>query len=506
MPMDIYLPLIVGPFGAPVLLWQGGGCYSSWCETGWYASPAVADLNGDGKPEVVGATYSAVALDAANGSLIWRQKQPGTRAWPGVVTADLDGDGKTEVVVAHGDGVVDVLNPDGSVRWSKQPTPGNELRSLAAADLNQDGKLEVLVASTRSSNQWMVYQADGSPYPGAWPQLNGSVGYAAGAFNENIAVADLDHDGRGEIIGPSDVHYITAYQDDGTQILANARYTHNGSRLVWSQVNVNVDEKGDLRGYTDCATERRPNFADSAPAIADLDGDGNLEVIVVGNVYNCATDPYTDLYQMPFIFNADRSRWHTAAYDWTAIPTPDSKAAPRSEDYNRIETALPNPVPVDLDGDGKKEILYASYDGRLHAYWLDKTEHGSWPFAVTQPGDSYLQFASEPAVADLNNDGKAEVIFTTWTEKGSKRVGSLFILDYQGNLLQRVNLPAGWGTSENGALPAPMLARLGPNSDLTAFINTIHSGLVAYDLPATAGARILWGTGRGSYLRDGTAH
>ena len=34
-------------------------------------------------------------------------------------------------------------------------------------------------------------------------------------------------------------------------------------------------------------------------------------------------------------------------------------------------------------------------------------------------------------------------------------------------------------------------------------IETAHSGLVAYDLPGTANARILWGTGRGSYLRNG---
>jgi hypothetical protein len=29
---------------APVLKWQHRGCFSSWCETGWYSSPAVEDL------------------------------------------------------------------------------------------------------------------------------------------------------------------------------------------------------------------------------------------------------------------------------------------------------------------------------------------------------------------------------------------------------------------------------------------------------------------------------
>lgn len=34
---------------APFLKWQKGGCYPSWCETGWYSSPAPADLDGDGE-------------------------------------------------------------------------------------------------------------------------------------------------------------------------------------------------------------------------------------------------------------------------------------------------------------------------------------------------------------------------------------------------------------------------------------------------------------------------
>ena len=41
-----------GPVQAPVLKWQYAGCYSSWCETGWYSSPAVADLDGDGATEI----------------------------------------------------------------------------------------------------------------------------------------------------------------------------------------------------------------------------------------------------------------------------------------------------------------------------------------------------------------------------------------------------------------------------------------------------------------------
>ena len=52
------------PIIHPTPKWQYKGCFSSWCQTGWYASPAVADLNGDGKPEVIWSPYSIFVVDA----------------------------------------------------------------------------------------------------------------------------------------------------------------------------------------------------------------------------------------------------------------------------------------------------------------------------------------------------------------------------------------------------------------------------------------------------------
>ena len=170
-----------------------------------------------------------------------------------------------------------------------------------------------------------------------------------------------------------------------------------------------------------------------------------------------------------------------------------------------IETTLPNPVAADLDGDGLLEILYASYDGRLHAYWLDKTEHAGWPFQVTNPGEGFLRFASEPVVADLNNDGLAEVLLTTWTQKGSGAGGELIVLAWNGTLLYRIPLPRAAGQTWDGALPAPTLANIDADPDLELVVGTVHTGVVAYDLPGSANARILWGTGRGSALRQGRA-
>ena len=178
--------------------------------------------------------------------------------------------------------------------------------------------------------------------------------------------------------------------------------------------------------------------------------------------------------------------------------------APVIQDYNVIESVQPNPVTVDLDGDGNLEIIYPSYDGRIHAIWLDKTEHGNWPYSVYNAAEGFYRFASEPVVADLDNDGHPEVIFASWVQKGTHRTGKLHILDYLGNPIHEIDLPSAYGSPDwNGALAAPTLANIDADADLELVLNTAHSGFVAYDLPGTADARILWGTGRGSYQRTG---
>src|SRR5205814_4170345 len=84
--------------------------------------------------------------------------------------------------------------------------------------------------------------------------------------------------------------------------------------------------------------------------------------------------------------------------------------------------------------------------------------------------------------------------------------GQLHILDYLGVELYRVNLPGpDLNGGENGGLGAPTLANIDADPDLEVVVGTIGSGVVAYDLPNTANARILWGTGRGSYRRTGTS-
>jgi hypothetical protein len=66
-------------------------------------------------------------------------------------------------------------------------------------------------------------------------------------------------------------------------------------------------------------------------------------------------------------------------------------------------------------------------------------------------------------------------------------------------------LPAPRGNNWNGGLAAPSLAQLDADANLELVIGTSASGVVAYEIPGSANARIKWGTARGSLLRNGQA-
>jgi hypothetical protein len=498
---------------APVLKWQHGGCHPSWCETGWYSSPAVADLDGDGAAEVIASAYSIVVLDGATGALEWRvasghdRSQPGAenvgRTWPGIAVADVDADGALEIVTAHGGGWVSVYRADGFFEpgWPRQPV-ANELRGLAVGDLDRDGTMEIAVSAARGSavNTW-VLEHTGATRAG-WPQLAGGGGFAWGVYNDNVALANLDGDAALEIVAPSDVHYVCSYEANGAHRVADPVF---GGRN-WGEVGTWESYATELLGFGLCngvrAQSYRTNFADGPATVADLDRDGTPEVVATGRTYDC-TGGETTKYTGVYVFAGDRGRFVTPSHDWTTVPI--DLGAPLSLDFDVIESASYNPAVADLDGDGEREILFSDFSGRVHAFWLDRTEHGVWPFRVWTPPVGHYRYASEPAVADLDADGDGEVLFATWTQKGSNANGSLYVLDSTGGLLHQVALPAALGTTDwNGALAAPTLANLDADPDLELVLQTAYSGVVAYDLPGTAGAGVRWGTGRGSLLRAGT--
>ena len=403
---------------APVLKWQRGGCYSSWCETGWYSSPAVGDIDGDGQPEVIASAYSIVSLNGATGALEWRiasghdRSQPSAsnvgRTWPGIVLADVDQDGSPEIVTAHSGGWVSVYTGQGYFEpgWPQRPTT-NELRGLLVSDLDANGDLEIIVTAAQGSavNTW-VYEHTGSLRSG-WPQLNNDSGYAWGVYNANAAAGDLDGDGTGEIVVPSDVHYINAYNPDGSPIPANAMYGGKN----WGQVGIWESLAAELRGWGECngvrAESYRTNFADGPADIADVNGDGVMEVVVTGNVYDCHAGYPPSRYYGRCISSTPTAAASTPAASTGAPPPwipahPSAKITSHRKRRSQPGRGRPGWRSASL------EILFASYDGRLHAFWLDKSEHGSWPFSVYHPTDGYR--ASPPNRS-----------WPTWTRTGTPR-------------------------------------------------------------------------------------
>ncbi|NJD06112.1 MAG: hypothetical protein FIA97_06395, partial [Methylococcaceae bacterium] len=273
-------PASAGEIKPPELKWARGGCYSSWCETGWYASPALVDVNHDGIKDVVSAAYTLTALNGKTGQLLWRSDQPSRRTWPGVVVADIDRDGKKEIAIAQADGYLSVFTLAGKLKWQAQPTT-HELRGLLAADLDGNGSsLELVVTGALGdqANTW-VYSSRGLLRTG-WPQLSGDRGYAWGVYNANAAAGNLDpRDAKLELAVPSDVHYINVYKPNGAPLKVNAS-VYPG-KDYWGQVGIWETLATEQRGWGECDGSRaesyRANFADGPAVIADLNRDGRRE-------------------------------------------------------------------------------------------------------------------------------------------------------------------------------------------------------------------------------------
>jgi hypothetical protein len=112
-----------------------------------YSSPTIADLNGDGKPEVYlnSASYGrgGYATVYPDGKPLWIEKHDNSEGSDGMgPVGDFDGDGKIEIAVGALSGRVICMNgADGSHKWeAKIPVTWD----MIAADINGDGIMELI--------------------------------------------------------------------------------------------------------------------------------------------------------------------------------------------------------------------------------------------------------------------------------------------------------------------------------------------------------------------------
>jgi FG-GAP-like repeat len=508
-------------------------------ETGWFASPGLADLNGDRRLEIVAPFYSTFVFDAG-GRLLGKGAATKGRVYAPGAVVDLDRDSRPEIVVGGNEGTVAAYElRGGRLRvepgWPASTCSGGqcpEARGLAAADLDGNGTVEVVVTTTNTSptgSQVFVFDARGRLYrpaglpATAWPRFNrlrgkgndadfngvGNHGY--GAYGENVGTGNLDDDPQLEIVVTFDNHQINVFNHDGTSVLASPWFRNRdsryaGRRLGWGQfirwVSPGVEERHYHRHTGPWPHPRSTmwlQWTASPPSVADLDGDMKNEVIGLPNAE--LKEPYeTQAYAFTVLDGAhgDGSRSARRHPGFTTLPL-SSKPAVRPDGDWYPPSGIPAPTIVNVAGDRRPEIVASVPDGFVYA--VSSTGRRLWRFDYGKGAPK--TFASEVVAADLNRDGKPELVFGTYSL--TTRGGRLVVLSGSGKLLHDVRLP-NQGTNGNGiGVPAaPSIGDLDGDGRLEIVVTTFDHGIDVFRVPGSGTNCLPWPTGRGNLLRNGT--
>jgi hypothetical protein len=250
------------------------------------------------------------------------------------------------------DGRVYAWNHDGSPLLPAQPdgrfatVAAYSRSSPALGNLDDDFALEIVM--TDVAGNLYAWNPDGSSLPG-FPKAYGM------AFYNSPVLGDVDHDGKLEIVavsqsGSNNLHCLRA---DGTE----------------------------LAGFP-ITVAMKSAAVSPTPALADLDGDGKLEIIIGSN-------DYVPIYSKLYVY-----RWNgTISPGWPQATDLDSESSP---------------VVADFDGDGYSDIVFGGQNGVLHGWKRDGTELNGFPLSV---GDF---IRGTPAVGDVDGDGGLELVLAGW--------------------------------------------------------------------------------------------
>jgi hypothetical protein len=515
-------------------------------ETGWFASPLIVDLDGDGSNELIAAYYDVFVFDVT-GKQLARIDAGGMRVYAPHVVADLDADGTMEIVFGAGSNVhayewigqKAVKKAGWPALADSLPADGNdpEVRGLAAADLDGDGKIEVVATTTETTEaekggaQVFVFDATGALYQpaglgvAAWPRYNSKTGsgndadrngyghHGYGCYGLNVGIGNVDDDAELEILATYDNHHIQAFDPNGVAINASSYFTNRandfeGQRFTYGQFIRWADPKTEEQHYhlhqgnwPDINVTEWLQWTQSPPSVADLDGDGRAEIIGVPNVE--LHEPYQTQAWAIMVLEGAHGDGERAA-----MRKPGWETLPRGLGVLNIDgwyppTGVPAPAIVNLLGDSKLEIVVSLNDYRMHAFDASGVE--LWRYNYSQ--GRAVAFASEPTIADLNQDGSPEVLFATFGAPDVPDSGNLVVLGADGAPLFVVPLPKpGSNGNGNGAPAAPTVADWDGDGTLEIFVQTFDHGLDVFTAAGSAGNCLLWSTARGGPLRTGAAN
>ncbi len=315
------------------------------------SSPAAADLDGDGVPEIIAASWndSSVAVWHANGVMLAGWPRKGSAPfWSTPAVGDIDGDGVPEIVVGS--------NTNKLYAWHSNGTPlrgtsgvlftpqGTVISSPAIADLNGDGIREIVFGT--SAGFVYAIHADSSTL---W-----TAGPFSGLASSSAAV--------GSVIPGGGLEVAFGCANDSVYVL-----TATGARAPgWPRPLELTPGNG-----------RVPSPA-LAPLLAPL-GDPRLDVVACGTDGQVmAWDPLGNV--LPGFTNLTLGGAATEA----------------------------SPAVADLNGDGTLEILIGAEDRRIYAFHADGSAVSGFPIEIG------AEARGTPAIWDLDHDGATDLVIAGW--------------------------------------------------------------------------------------------
>ncbi|MBS1629504.1 MAG: VCBS repeat-containing protein [Bacteroidetes bacterium] len=299
-----------------------------------------------------------------------------------------------------------------NIKWSFN-THDASFGQSAAADLDNDGKLEVVFGCYR--NDSCVYALNAEDGSLLW-KFN-AAGAAEGCNDAAPLIYDVDNDGIKDVLVASSCNPKTfcLNGNDGT-----VKWTCNtrGSDSPPSITDLENDGKldllhGEFGGYVICINAQNgarqwelavdtDSWIQTAPTICDIDGDGKPDFVVA--TWNAKNRNANKVYAY---------RGYDRKLLWT---------------HSLNDVVYHGTAYSDLGNDGNYELFLGSYNDTL--YCLDaRTGSTKWTFSY---GPNFA-VTSPAVIADLDHDGKCDVVFSAWYKMTALRA--------DGSLMWSYNLP-----------------------------------------------------------------